>query len=43
MSDDDAGGCRRGCPYGECYCAEPLIADFLFPDGDGPDDWDGEE
>lgn len=32
--------CRRGCPDGECCCAEPMVGDFLFPDGDG--DWAGD-
>jgi hypothetical protein len=25
MSDQ----CRRGCPDGECYCAEPLYAETI--------------
>lgn len=33
--------CTRGCPDGECYCAEPMISDFMFPDGDG-NGWEGD-
>ena len=32
--------CTRSCPDGECYCAEPMVRDYLFPDGDG--DWAGD-
>ncbi|MFJ1931643.1 hypothetical protein ACIOGZ_03050 [Kitasatospora sp. NPDC088160] len=27
----------RDCSGGECYCAEPFLSAFMFPDGDGPD------
>ncbi|MEU9041488.1 MULTISPECIES: hypothetical protein [unclassified Kitasatospora] len=27
----------RDCIGGECYCAEPMLSDFMFPDGDSPD------
>ncbi|MFE2109755.1 hypothetical protein ACFXAF_28365 [Kitasatospora sp. NPDC059463] len=39
----DWGSCARtrDCIDGECYCAEPMLADYLFPDGDGPDNLDG--
>ncbi|MFE6052785.1 hypothetical protein ACFQ6N_18675 [Kitasatospora sp. NPDC056446] len=29
----------RDCINGECYCAEPMLADFMFRDGDGPDSY----
>ncbi|MGV9266588.1 hypothetical protein ACWDRR_18240 [Kitasatospora sp. NPDC003701] len=39
----DWGRCAgtRDCVNGECYCAEPMLADYMFPDGDSPDscDW----
>jgi hypothetical protein len=36
----DPGSCTRNCPEGECYCGEPLVSDFLFPDGD---EWGDDE
>jgi len=29
-------GCPRGCPEGECYCAEPSFAEMIgTPDAQG--------
>lgn len=30
MSETAEAGCPRGCPEGECYCAEPLTGDPAY-------------
>ncbi|MFE2726297.1 hypothetical protein [Kitasatospora sp. NPDC059327] len=38
---EPSGRCARRpeCLDGECYCGEPMLDDFAFPNGDGPDSY----